>query len=149
MEVVSILLTYVMGKRREVPRVRACHASSGGVKGVRHACVNGLLKFGPSPWGGGVQLLFVVFIFDDLHSKSTRYGNLNLKPIRFSLLTKTRGWFGFPIYIRPIDLHQKTHQNELRFCPSSRCCAAIVAFSILNAGMHRRTGEQVSETLHL
>jgi hypothetical protein len=98
MEVVSTPPSYMMGERRETPQARARYASPrraglghragwGGAKGAgRDTCMNGPLKSSPSLCGGAFS--FCSFIFGDLGSESTRYGNLNPKPNQFRSLTQ-------------------------------------------------------------
>ena len=46
-------------------------------------------------------------------------------------------------------VRHKTHRNRSRFLPRLSACAATVVYSIPPAGVHRRTGEQVSGTTRL
>ena len=83
-------------------------------------------------------------IFGYLAFKSTEIWNPNRFP-NFSEPITTRGLGLF--YITDPSASTKMHLIELGFCLSSllRCLRSC---SIPNAGVHRRTGEQVSGTTH-
>ena len=100
--------------------------------------VNGPPKSGPSPCRGAAS--FRYFCFGYLAFKSARYGIL----IGFLIF---QNWSRREVvglfYITDLSSSTKTHLIELGFC-LSLLLRRLRSCSIPNAGVHRRTGEQVS-----
>ena len=143
MEVVLTSLSNVCGgEKGSYTRARSLAGPGGAWRDTRahDVRVNGPPKSSSSPCGDAAS--FCCFCFGYLAFKSTEIWN----PNRFSnfsepITTRGRGLF----YITDLSASTKTHLIELGFCLSSllRCLRSC---SIPNAGVHRRTGEQVSGT---
>ena len=66
--------------------------------------------------------------------------------------TRALGRLAGAYTIPPLVLYRlqpETHRKTPRVLPHLTTCAAIVVYSIPNAGVHRRVGEQVSGTVRL
>ena len=102
-----------------------------------------MVRRNPVPRLAGALLPFAIFVFGYLAFKSTKIWNPNRSP-NFSepITTRGRGLF----YITDPSASTKTHLIELGFCLSS-LLRRLRSCSIPSAGMHRRTGEQVSGTV--
>ena len=101
-----------------------------------------MVRRNPAPRLAGALLPFVVFVFGYLAFKYARYGILiGFLIFRNRSQREVVGLF----YITDPSASTKTNLIGLGFCLSS-LLRRIRSCSIPNAGVHRRTGEQVSGT---